>query len=211
MLCDSLFDLDRTLAAPYLKGKHPWEVLPHLGEVLWQLGEALPGEQYQEVERGIWISHTACVADTARIYAPCIVGGGCEVRHGAYLRGSTLLGKECVVGNSTEIKNSILFDGVKAPHFNYVGDSILGYGVHLGAGVILSNLRSDRGQVTVRETPPVPTGLKKLGGMLGDLCEVGCHAVINPGTVLGRGCVVMPLTSVRGVWVAGSRISGRGV
>ncbi len=206
--CDALFDLEKTRLGEVLRGMQPWEVLGELEEVIAALGETLHAEEYEHVGDGIWISHTARVDRDARIEGPCIIGARSEVRKGAFIRGSALIGDGCVVGNSTEVKNAVFFDGAKAPHFNYVGDSLLGHRVHLGAGAVLSNLRCDGGRVVIRTAPPVTTLRRKVGAMIGDGCEVGCHAVINPGTILGRGCMVFPLTSVRGVHAAGSRIGG---
>lgn len=207
--CENLFDLHHTLAAPILEGEYPWDALGDLGEWIAELGPTLPAEEYEERQPGVWVARDAKIAPGAFIAAPCIIGAGTEVRHGAFLRGSALIGKRCVIGNSTEVKNAILFDEVKVPHYNYVGDSVLGWRVHLGAGTVLSNTRCDREKVVVRTDPPVTTNRRKLGAVLGDGCEVGCNCVLNPGTVMGRGCIVYPLTSVRGVWGADSRVSGK--
>lgn len=207
---EHLFDLRRTLARDALIGRFPWEILPTLHDLIRALGRALSRDAYTEIFPDVYVARDVRIDPDAVILAPCIVGAGSEIRHGACLRGSALIGEGCVVGNSSEVKNSILFDGVKLPHWNYAGDSVLGAGVHLGAGAILSNLRLDRGSVTVRTDPPVATGLRKLGAILGDGCEVGCHAVLNPGTVLFQNCTVLPLTAVCGVHARGSRIGGNG-
>ncbi len=203
--CEQLFDLSHTIIGNVIEGMLPWDVLGELDELIHVIGESLP-EEYERHGDGIWISRKARIAPGAVVEGPCVIGAS-EIRNGGYIRGSALIGDGCVVGNSTEVKNALFFDGAKAPHFNYVGDSILGYRTHLGAGTILSNVRCDGGRVVVRTAPPVTTR-RKLGAMLGDNCEVGCQCVLNPGTVLGRGCTVFPLTSVRGVWASGSRISG---
>lgn len=163
------------------------------------LGVGLDPQEYEELDCGVWVHRTARVAPTACLLAPCVIGANTEVRHGAYVRGNVLIGENCVVGNSTEIKNSILFDGVKAPHFNYVGDSILGFNAHLGAGTILSNVKSDRSLITVRaDDKSWQTGLGKLGSLIGDYAEIGCNCVLNPGVVVGRCATVYPLSMVRG-------------
>ena len=200
-----LYDLTHTLAADYLSQyTYPWEALRGLGDFIGgRLGPAL-GEDYTEVSPAVWVHRTAVVAPTAYLGEKCIIGPGTEVRHGAFVRGNALVGADCVVGNSVELKNVILFDNVQTPHYNYVGDSILGYRAHMGAGSITSNVKSDRTLVVVKSDPPIETGLKKFGAMLGDFVEVGCNSVLNPGTVVGRHSNIYPLTSVRGVIPAGS-------
>lgn len=195
-----LFDLSHTLAAPLLaKTREPWEVLDSIGDFLFALGPTLPAEDFIQLSPGIWIAKDAKVASSASIAPPCIIGRRTEVRPGALIRGNALVGDGAVVGNSTEIKNAILFDGVQVPHFNYVGDSILGYKAHLGAGAVTSNVKSDKTPVTVRDGEnEIPTGRKKLGAMVGDFVEVGCNSVLNPGSVLGRRASVYPLSRVRG-------------
>lgn len=200
----ALFDLTRTLAEKYLKGfTYPWEALKGIGELIVSLGENL-GDDYQEVEKNVWVHRTARIAPTAYLGAPCIIGADTEVRHCAFIRGCALVGNNCVVGNSTELKNVILFDGVQVPHYNYVGDSILGYKAHLGAGAITSNVKADKTSVKIHDKKEIDTGLKKVGAFLGDNAEVGCNCVLNPGTVIGRGTSVYPLTCVRGVIPADS-------
>ncbi len=195
----ALFDLSHTLAAPLLADKtYPWEALAELGEFILTLGATLPAD-YVCVQPGVWVHETARVAPTAYLGAGTIIGPDTEVRHGAFIRGNALVGAGAVVGNSTELKNVILFDGVQVPHYNYVGDSVLGYLAHMGAGSITSNVKSDRTLVSIRVGEEIlPTGRKKVGAMLGDRVEVGCNSVLNPGTVIGRDSRVYPLSCVRG-------------
>ena len=195
-----LFDLNHSLAGSYLAGfDYPWQALKGIKDLILKLGSAL-GEEYTEVTPTVWVHNTAVVAPTAYLGAPCIIGTGTEVRHCAYIRGSALVGENCVVGNSVELKNVILFDNVQVPHYNYVGDSILGYKSHMGAGAVTSNVKSDKTPVTVKNgDEKIETGLKKFGAMLGDWVEVGCNSVLNPGTVIGRHSNVYPTSCVRGV------------
>ena len=200
-----LYDLQHTLAADYLsKFTYPWEALKGIKELILQLGETLNKDDFLEIAPTVWVHKTAKVAPTAYLGAPCIIGAGTEVRHCAFVRGSALVGENCVVGNSTELKNVILFDNVQVPHYNYVGDSILGYKAHMGAGSITSNVKSDKSLVVIHSDPPIPTGIKKVGAMLGDNVEVGCNSVLNPGTVIGRNSNVYPTSCVRGVIPANS-------
>ena len=195
-----LYNLTHTLAEPLLRSaEYPWEILPMIKDFVRQLGKNLPPEEYDHPAEDVWISKEATVAPNATVIGPTIIGKGTEIRPGAFIRGSVLVGNECVVGNSCELKNAILFDKVQVPHFNYIGDSILGYRAHTGAGAITSNVKSDKTPVTVR-TPEgrIETGLKKFGACVGDLVEIGCNCVLNPGTVIGRNSNVYPLTSVRG-------------
>ena len=196
-----LYDLTHTLAADYLAGfTYPWEALAGIKEFILTLGKTLDPAEYEEVSPSVWVHRTAVVAPTAYLGAPCIIGAETEVRHCAFIRGSALVGKNCVVGNSVELKNVILFDNVQTPHYNYVGDSILGYKSHMGAGSLTSNVKSDKTLVKVKDGDEViETGLKKMGAMLGDHVEVGCNSVLNPGTVIGRNTNIYPLSSVRGV------------
>lgn len=196
-----LFDLDKTIAAELFTCKmYPWEVLPEIKTFIWHLGESLPEEEFDHPEDGVWIAKDAKVFPSAYIGSPCIIDHGAEVRHCAFIRGSAIVGKNVVVGNSVELKNVILFDGVQVPHYNYVGDSVLGYRAHMGAGSITSNVKSDKTLVVVKQPGnPIPTGLKKFGAILGDGAEIGCNSVLNPGTVVGRGCTVYPTSCVRGV------------
>ncbi len=199
----TLYDLEHTQAADYLRSfTYPWEALKGIKEMILALGATLPKNEYTSPAPGVWVSVTAKIAPTAYLGAPCIIGHGTEVRHGAFIRGSALVGSDCVVGNSVELKNVILFDHVQVPHYNYVGDSILGYFAHMGAGSITSNVKSDKTLVTLKypdHTVACQTGLKKCGAFLGDFVEVGCNSVLNPGTVIGRHTRVYPLSSVRGI------------
>lgn len=200
-----LYDLTHTLAGNYLAAfTYPWEALAGIKGLILSLGPTL-GEDYAEVQPQVWVHKTATVAPTAFLGAPCIIGPETEVRHCAFIRGSALVGANCVVGNSVELKNVILFDHVQTPHYNYVGDSILGYYSHMGAGSITSNVKSDKTLVVVKSgDETVETGRKKVGAMLGDYVEVGCNSVLNPGTVIGRHTNVYPLSCVRGVVPADS-------
>lgn len=195
-----LYDLEHTQAKSYLSQfTYPWEALKGIKDFIVQLGSTL-GDEYQEVSPQVWVHRTATVAPTAYLGAPCIIGAGTEVRHCAFIRGSALVGENCVVGNSVELKNVILFDNVQTPHYNYVGDSILGYKSHMGAGSVTSNVKSDKTLVVVKDgQEQMPTGLKKFGAMLGDFVEVGCNSVLNPGTVVGRHTNIYPTSCVRGV------------
>ena len=201
-----LYDLRETIAAELFEGKiFPWEVLPEIGAFLVKLGNTLPEEEYEKKGENIWIARDAKVAPTASITGPCIIGKGAEVRHCAFIRGNALVGEGAVVGNSTELKNVILFNKVQVPHYNYVGDSVLGYRGHMGAGSITSNVKSDKKLVVVKgDGEELETGLKKFGAMLGDEVEVGCGSVLNPGTVVGPHSNIYPLSSVRGVVPADS-------
>ena len=196
-----LYDLSHTAAAPLLEGTtYPWEALPQIGAFIRELGAGLSLEEYDHPQEDVWIHKTAKIYPNNFIAGPCVIGAGTEVRPGAFIRGNALVGENCVVGNSTELKNVILFDNVQVPHYNYVGDSILGYHAHMGAGAVTSNVKQDRTLVTVK-TPEgrLETGLKKFGAILGDHVEVGCNSVLNPGTVVGRGSRVYPLSMVRGL------------
>lgn len=196
-----LFDLTHTQAAYYLSQyRYPWQALKGLKEYILCLGKALPKTEYTEVYPSVWVHKSVSLAPTAYLGAPCIIGEGTEVRHCAFIRGSALVGKNCVVGNSVELKNVILFDNVQTPHYNYVGDSILGYKAHMGAGSITSNVKSDKTLVEIKDGQErIQTGLKKVGAFLGDNVEVGCNSVLNPGTVIGKNSNVYPLSCVRGV------------
>jgi NDP-sugar pyrophosphorylase family protein len=203
---DNLLDLSHTLAGEYLKQfEYPWQALDGIKDLILSLGAKLPAGEYDQPFPGVWVHKTASVAPTAYLGAPCIIGPGTEVRHCAFVRGSALVGKNCVVGNSVELKNVILFDNVQTPHYNYVGDSILGYKSHMGAGSITSNVKSDKTLVVVKNgSEQMETGRKKFGAILGDFVEVGCNSVLNPGTVIGRRASVYPTSSVRGVVPANS-------
>ncbi|MBO5253604.1 MAG: UDP-N-acetylglucosamine pyrophosphorylase [Clostridia bacterium] len=196
----NLFDLSHTLAKPLLENfTYPWEALPLIREFILGLGETLSPDEYECRDGNVWIARSAKLYPNIYIAGPTIIGPDTEVRPGAFIRGSALIGAGCVVGNSTEIKNAILFDGAQAPHYNYIGDSILGYKAHTGAGAITSNLKQDHSNVSIRtEDERFETGLRKFGAILGDGAEVGCGSVLNPGTVVGRKARIYPLSMVRG-------------
>ena len=201
----NLYDLEHTAAKQYLlQFQYPWEALKGIKEYILFLGVTLSKDDFLEVQPQVWVHKTAKVAPTAYLGAPCIIGAGTEVRHCAFIRGSALVGENCVVGNSVELKNVILFDNVQVPHYNYVGDSILGYKAHMGAGSITSNVKSDKSLVVIHCEPKIETGIKKVGAMLGDFVEVGCNSVLNPGTVVGRNSNIYPTSCVRGVIPANS-------
>ena len=207
-----LFDLDHTLAKDYLsRFTYPWEALKGIKDLILSLGRALDKSEYDEVSENVWVHRSAKVFPSAYLGAPCIIGPNTEVRHCAFIRGSALVGADCVVGNSCELKNVILFDHVQTPHYNYVGDSILGYFAHMGAGSITSNVRSDKKLVVVHAPEGgIETGIKKFGAMLGDYVECGCNAVLNPGTVVGRHSSIYPTSCVRGVVPEGSIYKNNG-
>lgn len=202
----ALYDLSHTAARSLLEQvAYPWEALMGIGDFIRQLGASLPVEEYDHPAESVWIHKTATVAPTAFLGEGVIIGAHTEVRHCAFIRGNALIGEGAVVGNSTELKNVILFDGVQVPHYNYVGDSILGYKAHMGAGSITSNVKSDKGLVVIKAgEEKIETGIKKVGAFLGDRAEIGCGSVLNPGTVIGRDSNVYPLSSVRGCVPAGS-------
>ena len=178
---------------------YPWEVLPHIGDFIVEYGKTLPSERYYSPSENVWIAKSAKISPTASISGPCIIGEDTEVRQCAFIRGKALIGDGCVIGNSVELKNCIISDGCQVPHFNYVGDSLLGYKSHMGAGSITSNVKSDKTPVTIRtDSEKIETGLKKMGAVLGDFVEVGCNSVLNPGTVIGSHSNIYPLSSVRG-------------
>ena len=187
-----MLDFTKTLAGKYFRNlANIWDILPLIKDILPEIGATLSHPEYTEIQPQVWVSKTAAIADTAFLKGPLIIGPDTEVRHCAFIRGNVLIGKNCVVGNSTEVKNSIIFDNVQIPHFNYVGDSVLGYKSHFGAGVITSNVKSDR-------SPVGNTGLKKFGAIVGDYSEVGCNTVLNPGTILGTNSTIYPCSCVRG-------------
>ncbi len=206
-----LYDLSHSLAGEYLaRFTYPWEALADIGALIRTLGPTLPQEEFAQQGEDIWVAKDADIYPTACIKGPCIIGHKTEVRHGAFVRGNALVGDGCVVGNSVELKNVILFDKVQVPHYNYVGDSILGFCAHMGAGSITSNVKSDKQLVVVRGgEEAVETGRKKVGAMLGDHVEVGCNSVLNPGTVVGRHSNIYPLSSVRGTVPAHSIYKGK--
>ena len=208
-----LYDLSHTMASDYLvRFEYPWQALKGISDLIVNLGAQL-GDDYQEVSPQVWVHKTAVVAPTAFLGAPTIIGANTEVRHCAFIRGSALVGEGCVVGNSVELKNAILFDRVQVPHFNYVGDSILGYKSHMGAGSVTSNFKSDGSNIAIcNSEEKMETGLRKIGAMLGDFVEVGCNSVLNPGTVVGKNTTIYPTSCVRGVvpgghiWKTGGKL-----
>lgn len=208
-----LFDLKHTIAADYLSSfEYPWEALKGISELIISIGSKLDPDEYDNPSENVWIHKTAKVFPSAYIGAPCIIGANTEVRHCAFIRGSALVGENCVVGNSAELKNVIIFDNVQTPHYNYVGDSILGYKSHMGAGSITSNVKSDKTNVVIKSAEGnIETGIKKIGAMLGDYVEVGCNSVLNPGTIIGRNSNIYPTSCVRGVVPAESIYKTGGV
>lgn len=206
MKISELLDLNQTIASELFVGKtYPWEVLPEISSFIVKLGNTLNEEEYDKVGENVWIAKSAAVAPTAFINGPAIIGKNTEVRHCAFVRGNALVGENCVVGNSVELKNVVLFNNVQVPHYNYVGDSVLGYKAHMGAGSITSNVKSDKTLVVVKgKEEQIATGLKKFGAMLGNHVEVGCNSVLNPGTVVGCNSQIYPVSCVRGVIPANS-------
>lgn len=202
----ALYDLNETIAADIFQDcTYPWEVLAKIGDFIKELGKTLPEDEYEQRAEDVWVAKSATVYPTAYINGPCIIGKEAEVRHCAFIRGKAIVGEGAVVGNSTELKNVILFNKVQVPHYNYVGDSILGYKAHMGAGSITSNVKSDKKLITIKAPDmPIDTGIKKIGAFLGDGVEVGCGSVLNPGTIVGRNSNIYPLSSVRGFVPAGS-------
>lgn len=200
-----MYTLEETIAAPvFEKAAYPWEILPKIKDFILQLGPTLPADKYDQIGEDVWIAKSATVFPSAYVHGPAIIDEEAEVRHCAFIRGNAIVGKGAVVGNSTELKNVILFNKVQVPHYNYVGDSILGYKAHMGAGSITSNVKSDKTLVKVHANPDIETGLKKFGAMLGDNVEVGCNSVLNPGTVIGKNSNIYPVSCVRGVVPADS-------
>ena len=197
----NLYNLEETIAKTLLENvTYPWEALPKINDFILEIGSKLDTNKYDKIGEDIWIAKTATVAPTAYIHGPVIIGEGAEIRHCAFIRGKAIVGNGAVVGNSTELKNVILFNKVQVPHYNYVGDSILGYKSHMGAGAITSNVKSDKKLVVVKNgKEKIETGIKKFGAMLGDEVEIGCGSILNPGTVIGRNSNIYPLSSVRGV------------
>lgn len=198
---ENLYNLEETIAVELMKqAEYPWELLPKISSFIIELGNSLPKEMFTEISEHVWIAKSASIAPTACVNGPVIIDEEAEVRHCAFIRGNAIVGKGAVVGNSTELKNVILFNKVQVPHYNYVGDSILGFKAHMGAGSITSNVKSDKMLVVVKsDTEQIETGLKKFGAMLGDCVEVGCNSVLNPGTVVGRNSNIYPTSSVRGM------------
>lgn len=210
-MIENLLDLKETIAKELFEGKnYPWEVLPEIGDFILKLGQTLSEEEYHHPSEDVWIAKSAKVAPTACVNGPVIIGKEAEVRHCAFIRGKAIIGEGAVVGNSTELKNAVLFNKVQVPHYNYVGDAVLGYKSHMGAGSICSNVKSDKKLVVVKDgDESIETGLKKFGAMLGDYVEVGCGSVLNPGTVIGRNSNIYPLSSVRGCVPADSIYKSR--
>ncbi len=198
---EELFDFSHTIAGELFEGvRYPFEALPKIKDFIIKVAKTLPKDEYTEISEGVFVANDAKISDKATILPPTIIGHGTEVRPGAFIRGSALIGDGAVIGNSTEIKNAVIFDGAQLPHYNYVGDSILGYKAHLGAGAVISNFKLDHSSVNVRSgEEKLNTGLRKFGALMGDLAESGCNSVINPGTIIGRGTIIYPLTSLRGV------------
>lgn len=196
-----LFDLTKTISRNLISSKnYPWEIIDEIKKYILKLGDELPQEKFEKINENIWVAKTARISKTAEINGPCIIDENTEIRQCAFIRGGVIIGKECVIGNSTELKNCILFDNVQVPHFNYIGDSILGYKVHFGAGVITSNVKCDRSLVEIKKDKiNFKTGLKKLGVIIGDYVEVGCNSVLCPGTIIGRKTNIYPLSMIRGV------------
>ncbi len=200
MLFDTFFSLDKTVGAKIIKDcNYPHEALPKIKEFIYYIGNLLPSDRYKNISDGVWVANNATVAENVRIFGPCIIDEGAEIRHCAFIRGSVIIGKGAVVGNSTELKNVILFDKVQVPHYNYVGDSILGYKAHFGAGAITSNVKNDKSNVKISYGEQfVDSNMKKLGAIIGDNVEIGCGSVLNPGTVIGKNTNIYPLSSIRG-------------
>ena len=198
---ENMYDLNETIAAEIFEGKtYPWEVLPLIKEFIVKLGNTLDPEEYDKIGEDIWVAKSAKIAPTVALNGPCIIGKDAEVRQCAFIRGSAIIGKNCVIGNSTEVKNSIIFDEVQIPHYNYVGDSILGFRSHLGAGAITSNVKNDKSNVEVNfALGKMDTKLRKFGAIVGDFSQIGCNSVLNPGTIIGRNCSIYPLSNVRGL------------
>lgn len=201
MQIENYLDLSKTIASEIFSGlTYPWEALPKIKDFILNLGPKLPKDEFEEIKENIWVSKEAVIADSAFIAGPTIICKGTEIRHCAFIRGSVIVGENCVVGNSTELKNAILFNNVQVPHFNYIGDSILGFKAHFGAGSIVSNVKSDKSNVSVLiNGSKTDTGLRKFGAIVADYVEIGCNAVLNPGTIIGKNSNVYPTSMVRGV------------
>lgn len=209
---NDLYDLNHTIAGDYLKQfTYGWEALKGISDFIIEFGKTLSRDEYDQPFKNVWIHKTADIYPTAYIGSPCIIGAETEVRHCAFIRGSAIVGKNCVIGNSVELKNVIIFDNVQTPHYNYVGDSIIGYKSHMGAGSVTSNVKSDKTNVVIKGKENIETGIKKIGAMLGDFVEIGCNSVLNPGTVIGRNSNIYPTSCVRGVIPADSIFKNTGV
>ena len=201
MIITGFFDLNQTIASDLFIGheEKPWKILLEISQFIIKLGNKLSPEQYNNLGNDIWIAKNANISETAFLTGPLIIDSDAEIRHNAYIRGNVIIGKNTVVGNSTELKNSILFNNVQVPHYNYVGDSVLGYKAHMGAGSITSNVKSDKSNVLLNYNgEKIDTGLKKFGAFIGDYVEIGCNSVLNPGTIIGKNSSIYPLSSVRG-------------
>ena len=208
---NELLDLQHTLAKEHLeKFEYPHLALPEIKNIILEISKKINLDEYNLVKENVWIHKTAKIFDSAYIDGPCIIGANTEVRHCAFIRGNVLVGENCVVGNSCELKNVILFDNVQTPHYNYVGDSILGYKAHMGAGSITSNFRADKQEIKIHDVEDIETGLRKMGAILGDFVEVGCNAVLNPGTIVGRNSIIYPTSCVRGIVKENSIITNTG-
>lgn len=204
-MIDSLYNLEETIAKELLQNEeYPWEVLPKIKEFILKIGPNLDKEVFEQVDEDVWIAKSAKIAPTASITGPAIIDENVEIRHCAFIREKAIIGKNTVVGNSTELKNCILFNNVQVPHYNYIGDSILGYKAHMGAGSITANIKSDKTNVVIKSENPIKTNLRKVGAFLGDGVEVGCSSVLAPGTIIGKNSIIYPLSSVRGVIPANS-------
>lgn len=201
MQTENYLDLSKTIASEIFSGlSYPWEALPKIKDFILNLGPKLPKDEFEEIKENVWVSKETVIANSAFIAGPTIICKGTEIRHCAFIRGSVIVGENCVVGNSTELKNAILFNNVQVPHFNYIGDSILGFKAHFGAGSIVSNVKSDKSNVSVLiNGNKTDTGLRKFGAIVADYVEIGCNAVLNPGTIIGRNSNVYPTSMVRGV------------
>lgn len=198
---NNLLDLNHTITKQYIeKYEYPWEILPEIKNIILEIGRNLDKTQYQEIKENVWVHNSASVDDNVQIIGPAIIGPESSIRHCAYIRENVIVGKACVIGNSCEVKNAIIFDETQVPHFNYVGDSIMGHKSHMGAGSIVSNLKSDKSNVVVRAgEEKLETNLKKFGAVIGDHVEIGCNSVLNPGTVIGKNSNIYPLSRVRGL------------
>lgn len=198
---NNLLNLNETISKKIFENhKYPWEVISRIEEFIYELGKLLDQEKYEKIGENIWVAKTVKIANTASITGPCIIDENTEIRHSAFIRKNAIIGKGVVVGNSTEIKNAILFNNVQVPHFNYVGDSILGYKSHLGAGVKISNVKSDKTEIKIKYSEKIiETKLKKFGAIVGDYVEIGCNSVLNPGTIIGKNATIYPLSAIRGV------------
>lgn len=197
---NNLLDLNHTIAKKYFEEhEYPWQILPSISNIIIELSKDLNKEEFVKIKENVWVHKTTKIFESAFINGPCIIGANTEVRHCAFIRGNALVGDNCVIGNSCELKNVIIFDNVQTPHYNYVGDSVLGYKAHMGAGSITSNVRSDKQLVKIHAEQDIETGLKKVGAIIGDNVEVGCNAVLNPGTIIGRNSMIYPTSCVRGI------------